>query len=87
MLTALPCGRGRLFTAVRGKSLADWAAQFGAQSWAQFFRKFLLGDARVTAVNPGTADATHMLDNLGAGRGPLPDAPMRRRMVDFLQSL
>jgi aryl-alcohol dehydrogenase-like predicted oxidoreductase len=87
VLTALPFGRGRLFAAVRGKSLPDWAAEFGAQSWAQFFLKFLLADARVTAVIPGTADATHMLDNLGAGRGPLPDAPMRRRMVDFLQSL
>jgi aryl-alcohol dehydrogenase-like predicted oxidoreductase len=72
---------------VRGKSLPDWAAEFGAQSWAQFFLKFLLGDARVTAVSPGTADAGHMLDNLGAGRGPLPDAPIRERMADFLQSL
>ena len=87
VLAALPFGRGRRFTAVRGKSLPDWTAEFGAQSWAQFFLKFLLADARVTAVIPGTADATHMLDNLGAGRGPLPDAPMRRRMVDFLQSL
>jgi aryl-alcohol dehydrogenase-like predicted oxidoreductase len=87
VLTALPFGRGRLFAAVRGKSLPDWAAEFGAQSWAQFFLKFLLGDARVTAVIPGTADAKHMLDNLGAARGPLPDAPMRKRMVDFLQSL
>jgi aryl-alcohol dehydrogenase-like predicted oxidoreductase len=87
VLTALPFGRGRLFAAVRGKSLPDWAAEFGAQSWAQFFLKFLLGDARVTAVIPGTADTKHMLDNLGAGRGPLPDATMRKRMVDFLQSL
>jgi aryl-alcohol dehydrogenase-like predicted oxidoreductase len=87
VLTALPFGRGRLFAAVRGKSLPDWAAEIGAQSWAQFFLKFLLGDPRVTAVIPGTADARHMLDNLGAGHGPLPDAHMRKRMVDFLQSL
>ena len=87
VLTALPFGRGRLFRAVRGKDLPDWAKEFGAQSWAQFFLKFLLGDERVTAVIPGTADAAHMIDNLGAGRGRLPDAAMRKRMVAFVEAL
>jgi len=42
------------------------------------------------ALMEGSADRGEELvvyDNLGAGRGPLPDAPMRKRMVDFLQSL
>ena len=39
------------------------------------------------AVIPGTADAGHMNDNLGAMRGRLPDAAQRKRMVEFLQSL
>ena len=52
VLTALPFGRGRLFRAVRGKTLPDWATAF-AGSWAQFFLKFLLADPRVTAVIPG----------------------------------
>ena len=87
VLTALPFGRGRLFRAVRGKALPDWAKEFGAQSWAQFFLKFLLADERVTAVIPGTADAAHITDNLGAGRGQLPDAAMRKRMVAFVEAL
>jgi len=86
VLTAVPFGRGRLFRAVRGRPLPDWAQSFAA-SWAQFFLKYLLGDPRVTAVIPGTADATHMTDNLGAMRGPLPDADQRRRMVQFVESL
>jgi aryl-alcohol dehydrogenase-like predicted oxidoreductase len=86
VLTALPFGRGRLFRAVRGKALPDWAAGF-AGSWAQFFLKFLLGDPRVTAVIPGTADAAHMADNLGAMRGALPDPDQRRRMVQFVETL
>jgi len=49
VLTALPFGRGRLFSTVRGKSVPDWATDF-AGSWAQFFLKFLLADERVTAV-------------------------------------
>ena len=86
VLTALPFGRGRLFRAVHGKELPDWAKAF-AGSWAQFFLKYLLGDARVTAVIPGTADPAHMTDNLGAMRAPLPDADQRRRMVEFVASL
>ncbi|MBO9651819.1 MAG: aldo/keto reductase [Variovorax sp.] len=86
VLTALPFGRGRLFRAVRGKSLPDWSTDF-AESWAQFFLKYLLGDERVTAVIPGTSDPGHMADNLGAMRGRLPDAAERKRMVAFVQTL
>ena len=86
VLTALPFGRGRLFRAVHVKEIPDWAKAF-AGSWAQFFLKYLLGDPRVTAVIPGTADPAHMTDNLGAMRGPLPDADQRRRMVEFIASL
>jgi aryl-alcohol dehydrogenase-like predicted oxidoreductase len=87
VLTALPFGRGRLFRAVKGKPLPDWAKDFDAQSWAQFFLKFLLGDPRITAVIPGTADPAHMADNLGAMRGRLPDAATRQRMVALIEGL
>jgi aryl-alcohol dehydrogenase-like predicted oxidoreductase len=86
VLTAVPFGRARLFRSVRGMTLPDWAQPF-ARTWAQFFLKFLLSDSRVTAVIPGTADAAHMIDNLGAMRGPLPDADQRRRMVAFVEAL
>jgi aryl-alcohol dehydrogenase-like predicted oxidoreductase len=86
VLTALPFGRARLFRAVRGKELPDWARGF-AGSWAQFFLKYLLADPRVTAVIPGTADAGHMTDNLGAMRGPLPDEEQRRQMAAFADTL
>jgi aryl-alcohol dehydrogenase-like predicted oxidoreductase len=86
VLTALPFGRGRLFRAVRGRPLPDWAQSF-AGSWAQFFLKYLLGDPRVTAVIPGTADPTHMTDNLGAMHGALPDPDRRRQMVRLIETL
>jgi aryl-alcohol dehydrogenase-like predicted oxidoreductase len=86
VLTALPFGRGRLFRAVRGKPIPDWASGFSG-TWAQFFLKYLLADPRVTAVIPGTADPAHMTDNLGAMRGALPDPDQRRRMVEFIASL
>jgi aryl-alcohol dehydrogenase-like predicted oxidoreductase len=86
VLTALPFGRGRLFSAVRGRTLPEWAQSF-ADSWAQFFLKYLLGDPRVTAVIPGTADPTHMIDNLQAMRGALPNADQRRQMVQLIDAL
>jgi len=86
VLTALPFGRGRLFRTTRGKEIPDWAREF-AGSWAQFFLKYLLADDRVTAVIPGTSNADHMADNLGAMRGRLPDADQRKRMVAFIDSL
>ena len=86
VLTALPFGRGRLFRAVHGKAIPDWATGF-AGSWAQFFLKYLLGDQRVTAVIPGTSDPAHMADNLGAMRGALPDPDQRKRMVAFIDGL
>ena len=86
VLTALPYGNGRLFRAVHGKELPDWAGMF-ANSWGQFFLKYLLGDPRVTAVIPGTGDPRHMTDNTGAMRGPLPNPDQRRRMIEFIESL
>jgi aryl-alcohol dehydrogenase-like predicted oxidoreductase len=87
VLTALPFSRSRLFRAVRGHALPEWAQEFGAASWGQFFLKFLLGNAAVTAVIPGTGSPEHMTDDLGAGRGRLPDAAERRKMVELLASL
>src|SRR5215472_1476739 len=86
VLTAEPYGNGRLFRAVRGKELPDWAREF-ANSWGQFFLKFLLADPRVTAVIPRTSNPAHMADNAGAMRGPLPDPERRRRMIRFIDAL
>jgi aryl-alcohol dehydrogenase-like predicted oxidoreductase len=87
ILTALPFGRSSLFRAVRGKELPEWAKEFDANSWAQFFLKYLIANKDVTAVIPGTNKAEHMIDNLGAGRGRLPDEAMRKRMVQFFEAL
>jgi aryl-alcohol dehydrogenase-like predicted oxidoreductase len=87
VLTALPFGRGRLFRTSLGKKLPDFAQEFDCTSWAQFFLKFLLGHPAVTAVSPGTDKPDYMTDNLGAGRGRMPDAAMRARMVKYVEQM
>lgn len=87
VLVNLPFGRNSLFRKAGSKPLPDFAAEFGARSWAQFFLKFILSHPAVTAVIPGTDKPEYMIDNLQAGRGPLPDAAMRKRIVQYWDSL
>ena len=87
VLVNLPFARNRLFLQVRGKQLPEWAAEFDAATWAQFFLKYILAHEAVTCVIPGTDKPEYMADNLNAGRGRLPDAAMRGRMISFLGSL
>ncbi len=82
-----PFARAGLFERVRGRALPDWAAEFDAASWAQFFLKYILAHPAVTCVIPATRNVKHLADDMQAGRGKLPDEKMRRRMVDLLRSL
>ena len=83
VLVNRPYERGSLFRATRGRALPPWAAEFDCASWGQFFLKFILSHPAVTCVIPGTSKPKHMADNLGAGRGRLPDAAERERMAAF----
>ncbi|MBT3307154.1 MAG: aldo/keto reductase [Rhodospirillaceae bacterium] len=87
VLVNVPFGRGGLFRMVRGKEIPDWAAEFGASSWGQIFLKYILANPAVTCVIPGTSKAKHMIDNVGAGQGLLPDARQRRKILDLMENL
>jgi len=81
-----PFQSGRLFRAVAGKELPDFAAKF-AESWGQFFLKYIVSHPSVTCAIPATSKPHHMIDNLGAGFGEMPDPAMRSRMSDFFETL
>ncbi len=87
VLVNRPLEGGGLFRKTRGRKLPGWAADFDCQSWGQFFLKYLLGHPAVTCVIPGTAKPGHMLDNVGAGQGRLPDARLRARMAALVDDL
>lgn len=82
-----PYQRGSLFRAVRGKPLPAWAADFDCASWGQFFLKFIVSHPGATCAIPATSKLKHMVDNMAAGFGHLPDAATRRRMIELVDSL
>lgn len=86
VLVMRPFEESALFARVRGKQLPPWAADFDCASWGQFFLKFILGHPAVTCPIPATASAKHLADNLAAGRGRLPDAATRKKMIAYLDA-
>lgn len=82
-----PYQGGSLFRKVRGKALPDWAGEIDCASWGQFFLKFIAGHPAVTCIIPATSKVKHILDNMAGGKGRVPDAAMRERMIDYLESL
>ena len=79
-----PFVRGGLFRAVSGKALPGVAAELGCDSPAQLFLKWILGHPAVTCVIPATTKVKHMVDNLGAATGLLPDASQRDAIAAWI---
>ena len=81
------CGSGlNLFARVGTRPLPEWAADFDAKTWAQFFAKYVISHPAITAARVGTTKAHHMLDNMGGGIGRLPNETTRKRMAELIDS-
>jgi aryl-alcohol dehydrogenase-like predicted oxidoreductase len=87
VMVNVPFGRDRLFKAVQGKPVPDFARAFGCETWPQFFLKYVLGHPAVTCPIPGMAKVSYVEDNCAAARGRLPDAAERRQMEAFIDAL
>lgn len=78
---------GELFTDVRGHDIPVWAADFDASSWGQIFLKYVVSHPAVVTTIPGTTKLRHLVDNLGAAQGRLPDAGQRKQIEDHYASI
>ncbi len=87
VLIYAPFGRTRLWNRTAGRELPEWAEEFDAASWAQFFLKFVAAHPAVTTITPATSKPQNMLDNIGGAIGRLPDKAMQKRMVDYIAAL
>ena len=81
VLVNRPFSGGDLFQRVRGRRLPSWAVEVGCESWAQFFLKWILAHPAVTCAIPATSRPQHLVDNMKAGVGALPDPATRERMA------
>jgi len=87
VLVYVPFGRTRLFRRVGDRPVPDWASEFDAKTWAQFFLKFVVSHPSVTAATPATSQAKNMLDNIGGAQGRMPDEATRKRMAAYVEAL
>ena len=87
VMVYLPFGRNRLWSRVADRQVPEWAADFGATTWAQFFLKFVAAHPAVTVITPGTSNGEHMADNLMAQRGRLPNADELARIIETVDAL
>ena len=82
-----PFLNGHYFSIVKGATLPEWAAEFDCHSWAQFSLKFILAHPAVNCVLTETTNPKHVIDNLDAGFGGLPDEKTRQRMIEVIRRL
>jgi diketogulonate reductase-like aldo/keto reductase len=76
-----PFREGALIQEVERHPLPAFASEIGARNWAEFLLKFIVAHPAVTCAIPATSKVAHVVENMGAASGTLPDAAMRRRMV------
>jgi aryl-alcohol dehydrogenase-like predicted oxidoreductase len=84
VLANRPFGAGALFREARNKPLPSFAGELGAMSWAELFLKFVISHPAVTCAIPATSRPEHLRQNMNAGRTPLPDAALRKKIAAAL---
>lgn len=82
-----PFRRSLLFDRVRGVPLPGWARDIDCRNWAQLFLKFVISHPAVTCAIPATSRVDHMIENMGALTGRMPNAAQRLAMAVHYASL
>ena len=82
-----PFQGGQLFPRFEKLPLPAFAKTFDCRNWAQFFLKFIVSHPAVTCAIPATSRVDHMIENMGALEGRLPDEGERRMMIQYIASL
>lgn len=82
-----PFRRRGLIRLTEGAPMPGFAADLDCRTWAQLLLKFIVGHPGVTCVIPATSRPDHMSENLRAAGGQMPDATLRRRIAEAVESL
>ena len=88
VLVNRPFREGALLRALARHPLPGWAvSELGCDGWAQLVLKYIVTHPAVTCAIPATTRVDHVRQNLGAGRGAMPDEAMRRRIAAHIAAL
>ncbi len=87
VLVNRPFRQGSLIREVARHPVPSWAAEIGAANWAQALLKFIVSHPAVTCAIPATSQVAHVVENMDAATGALPDPALRRRMVSDIERL
>jgi diketogulonate reductase-like aldo/keto reductase len=82
-----PFQRGDLLDRIGKKPLPGWAAEIGCTGWPQVLLKFAVSHPAVTCAIPATSQVPHMVEDMAAGTGVLPDADIRKRITGIVAGL
>jgi diketogulonate reductase-like aldo/keto reductase len=87
VLVNRPFDGGALPRQLAGRKLPGWAAEIGCTQWSPVLLKWIVAHPGVSCAIPATSDPAHMVQNMAAGFGPLPDAALRRRIQSEVRAL
>jgi diketogulonate reductase-like aldo/keto reductase len=87
VMVNMPLEKGRLHQLVGDRPVPDFVADLGVRTWSQYFLKWAISHPTVTVALAATSVPDHLSDNMEACRGPLPDAAMRTRMLEHMQTV
>lgn len=81
-------GGGLIKGLKRGEKVPAWAEdECGCRTWADFLLKFIVSHPAVNCAIPATTRVEHLNENMRAGRDPMPTPGVRRRMIEYIESL
>jgi diketogulonate reductase-like aldo/keto reductase len=82
-----PFAAGGFFSRVRGKPLPPIAAELSCKTWGQLALKYIVAHPAVTCAIPATRKVEHLIDNMGAGTGPMPTPKQRQQIAAAFDAL
>jgi len=82
-----PFMNGDYFNKLVQRTVPEWAADFGCDTWAQFSLKYILPNPAITCVLTETSNPVHMAENAQAAYGRMPDDAERKRMAAVIDQV
>jgi len=76
-----PLVAGAALGSLAGRPVPAWASEIDCTSWSQLLLKFVVSHPAITCAIPATSNPDHLLDNMQAAFGRMPDASLREQIA------